>query len=181
MTYNQAITNLANSIFKSFDEVFFNAETVVINNTDKFPAISVNSEWINLSPTDQKETLYIRRDGDDEILQQLKLGSCEKAYQMKSPLRVVFFKDNATDHELIFSKLRQTVLISKTQLRAIRRNKWNLLKQESSGNYNFGPMTFYIAFDIYVLWELIPESCEDDFCSDIVNPLKRLPCSAIVA
>lgn len=177
MTFSEVIQNLAGNIIVNFDEVYTNAEIVNITDagklTEKFPAVSVADEWINLVPTDQRETIYIRRNGDDEVVEELKLGSCVKSYRMRSQLRIVFFKDHAKNHNEIIAHLMQAVLVTGTKLKSIIRDKWRLQKDESSGDYNFGATTAYFAIDIYALWTLQTDTCEEDFCIDIQNPLRK--------
>lgn len=179
MNYSEVISNISNSILLNFDEVFHSAEIVTNDKGEKFPAIVQADEWINLSPTDQKETIYIRRNGDDEVLEDMKLGSCIKSYRMRSNLRIVFFRDHAKNHNEILSNLMQSVLIGGTKLKSIIRDKWKLKKEESSGDYNFGATTAYFAIDIYALWNLQPNTCVQDFCIDITNPLKKEQCPAV--
>lgn len=175
MTYTQVIENLSNSILQKFDEVFHSAEIITNDKAEKMPAISKADEWFDLTPTDQRETIYIRRNGEDEVIEDLKIGSCGKSYRMRSSLRVVFFKDHAKQHNKILSQLMQSVLITGTKLQKITQDKWKLMKEESSGEYNFGATTAYFAIDIYALWHLIPDTCDEDFCIELENPLKRCP------
>lgn len=179
MKYNETIESLAQSILVNFDVVYHSAEIVTTDSNEKFPAINLKDEWENLSPTDQRETIYIRRNGDDEVLGDAKLGSCIKAYDMRSQLRVVYFKDHAKNHSEIITKLMKSVLVGKTKLVRVIRDKFRLLKDESSGDYNFGATSAYFAIDIYALWTLQPDSCEEDFCVDISNPLKKEPCPVV--
>lgn len=179
MKYSETIENLAQSVLVNFDVVYHSAEIVTID-SGKFPAINLKDEWENLSPTDQRETIYIRRNGDDEVLEDLKLGGCIKSYKMRSQLRIVYFKDHAKNHDEILTKLMQSVLIGGTKLNRVIRDKFRLLKDESSGTYNFGATSAYFAIDIYALWTLQPDTCDEDFCIDIVNPLKKEPCPVVV-
>lgn len=178
MTYALIIDILSTSIIGYFDEVYHSAEIVNLEK-EKFPAVSIANEWINLSPSDQKKTIYIRRNGDDEVIGELGLGSCTKSYRVRSGLRIVFFKDHAKNHGEILSKLMQSVLVGGTKLNKITRDKWKLLKEESSGDYNFGATSAYFAIDIYALWDLQPDICEQDFCADLENPLKRESCPVV--
>ncbi len=182
MTYQETISNLANNILVHFDEVYHSAEIVTIpeRKVQKFPAINQLDEWIDLSPTDQKETIYIRRNGDDEVQEELKISSCGKSYRMRSSFRIVFFKDHAKKHNEIVAKLMQSVLIGGTKLKSIIRDKWKLMKDESSGEYNLGATTAYFAIDIYALWQLKSDTCEEDYCIDIPNPLKKELCPVAV-
>lgn len=173
MTYSEIILFLSNNILNHFDEVYHDAEIIVNDKGVKQPAIALNDEWISLVPSDQRETIYIRRNGDDEVQEDLKLGGCVKSYRMRSSLRIVYFKDHAKAHNKILTDLMQSVLIGGTRLKSIIRDKWKLQKEESSGDYNFGATTAYFAIDIYAIWNLIPDICEEDFCVDIDNPLKK--------
>lgn len=179
MKYAEVIQSLANSLITRFDLVYHSAEIITADN-DRFPAVAVNKDWVNLSPTDIKEAIYIRRNGDDEVIEDLKIGSCIKSYKMRSQLRVVFFKDNSDNHSKIIYNLMQSVLIGGTKLNKIIRDKYRLLKDESSGSYTFGPKAAYFAIDVSILWQLVPDNCDDDFCVDIDNPLKRESCLAAV-
>lgn len=172
MKYAEIIENLSNSILVNFDQVYHSAEIITADDT-KFPAISLKDEWIPLAPSDTKEIIYIRRKGDDEVLSDAKISSCSKSYNMRSQLRIVYFKDHAEKHNEILHKLMQSVLIGGTKLNKVIRDKYKLLKDESTGDYNFGPTAAYFAIDIYALWTLTPDNCEEDFCLTIENPLKR--------
>lgn len=171
MNYNEVIEELSQSLLQKFKEVYRHVE-IIRPEKEYFPVVSNNWEP-KLSPTDQKETLYIRRNGDDEVVEELKLSSCVKSYKMRSSLRVVYFKDNAKDQNQILSNLMYSVLIAGTKLRSIIRDKWKLLKDESSGDYNFKPTTAYFAIDIYALWELKTDTCEE-ICIEIINPLCKI-------
>lgn len=172
MTYSEVILNLANSILLRFDEVHHSVEIFTNDEGKKLPVLSSDYDTV-LAPTDQREIIYIRRNGDDEVLEDAKLSSCSKGYKMRSSLRIVFFKDHAKQHGKILSELMQSVLIGGTKLKAIVQDKFKLLKDESSGEYTFGASTAYFAIDIYALWLLVPDTCENDFCTELENPLKR--------
>ncbi len=176
MNYSETILNLANNLLVHFDEVYHSAEIVITDKPARFPAVNLNDEWINLAPTDENETLYIRRNGNDEVFEDLKLSSCGKFYRMRAPLRIVYFKDHVSNQNEIIFKLIQAVLTGGTKLRTIIRNKWRLLKEESSGDYNFGATTAYFAIDIFAFWDLVPDTCLQDFCADVVNPLQKELC-----
>lgn len=173
MNYSEIIQTLANNIIVDFDEVWYNAETIVNNEGIRLPAVPKNEEYIPLAPTDQREIIYIRRNGEDEVIEEAKIGSCTKAYKMRSQLRVVYFRDHAKQHNKILHQLMQSVLVQGTKLKTIIQNKWKLQKDESSGDYNFGASTAYFAIDIYINWDLFPDTCEEDFCIEGENPLKK--------
>jgi len=172
MTFNEVIQLILDKLVNNFDEVYHSAE-IVVTDKEKFPAAIGANEWIDLSPSDQKETVYIRRNGDDEYYGDLGVGSCVVAYKMRTPLRIVYFRDHVDEQNSLIAKLLQSSLIGHTRLRSIIRDKWKLQKDESTGNYNFGPDTAYFAIDIYANWQLQPDTCEDDFCVSIDNPFKK--------
>jgi hypothetical protein len=173
VTYPEIIQSIATSLNQSFDEVYHSAEIVINDKNEKFVGVAKNDDWIKLSPTDQKETLYIRRNGDDQIYEELRITSCSKSYKMRSQLRIVYYKQQAEKHEEILFKLMQSILIQGTKLDKIIRDKNKLFKDESSGNYSFGPKTCYFGIDVFVIWQLSDNSCEQDFCTTIDNPLKK--------
>lgn len=179
MTYSETILALSESLLKNFDEVYHSAEIVTNDAGIKFPAIALGDEWISLAPTDQKETLYIRRNSGDDVQEEVKFGSCSKAYKMRTSLKIVFFRDHTTDHRKILQRLMQSVLIGGIRLRSIVQDKWALQKEESSGDYTFGADTAYFAIIVNAVWDLYPDSCDQDFCADIENPLKRERCPAV--
>lgn len=179
MKYQEIIQALSNSLLKQFDEIYHNAEIVTNDKGIKQPVISKNDEWISLVPTDQNETIYIRRNGDDEVLENMHLSSCRNEYKMRTSLRIVYFRDHIENHNEIITNLIQSVLISGTKLKSVIRDKWKLQKDESSGDYNFGATTAYFAIDIYAIWNLVIDTCETDYCVEIGNPLKREPCPVV--
>jgi hypothetical protein len=116
VTYPEIIQSIATSLNQSFDEVYHSAEIVINDKNEKFVGVAKNDDWIKLSPTDQKETLYIRRNGDDQIYEELRITSCSKSYKMRSQLRIVYYKQQAEKHEEILFKLMQSILIQGTKL-----------------------------------------------------------------
>jgi len=173
MSYKEIIQSLVESLLINFNEVYYNAETIVNDDGQRLPAIPKLDEYISLAPTDQKETIYIRRNGDDEVMEENRIGSCVKSYKMRTPIRIVYFQDHAKQHNKIINDLMQAVLIGGTKLGKIKLDKWKLHKEESSGDYHFGAQTAYFAIDIYAIWILDPSTCEEDFCFEEENPLKK--------
>lgn len=174
MKYSEVILNLSNSILDNFDEVYHDAEIITNDSGLKLPAVSKLDEWVDLSPSDQKEIIYIRRNGDDYVYEDLKLGGCIKAYKMTTSLRVVYFKDYCKNQNEVFSKLLQSVLIGGIKLKSIIRDKFRLQKDESSGDYKLGAITAYFGINVDIFWELTPSTCDEDFCTEIENPLCRV-------
>lgn len=172
MTYSKLIQNLATNLLNHFDEVYFNAEIVKLEK-EYYPAIIRDGEWINLAPTDQTEVLYIRRNGDDEVYEEQKIGSCTKSYRMRSAMRIVCFKANGNNRDEILFKLLQSVLTQGIKLKSIIRDKSRLFKDESSGEYTFSPKTIYLAIDVYVFWALQDDICEQD-CIELQNPMSKV-------
>lgn len=179
MNYSEIIQNIAASLLLKFDEVYHSAEIVLNEKGEKMPAIPVNDEYIDLAFSDQKETIYIRRNGDDEVMEELKISSCAKAYKMRTPLRIVYSKDHAKNHADIVFKLMQSALITGTKLKGIVRDKWKLQKDESTAKLNLGATSAYFAIDIYATWQLIEDNCEQDVCVELENPLKKELCPAV--
>lgn len=173
MNYVETITFIANNLARHFDNVYHSAELISNDKNLKIPAIQNGDDWIDLSPSGERETVYIRRNGDDGIVYQQNLGSCSKAYRMKTPMRIVYFQDHAKSHYGILSKLMQSTLISHTTLTKVIRDKWKLAKEESSGEYAMGASTAYFAIDIDMMWDLLPDSCDNDFCVTLDNPIKE--------
>lgn len=168
-TYHDIILQLTQRLSGNFDKVYHSVELVTVDK-ERFPAISLHKEWFNLSPKDTTEILYIRRNGDDEVYSEEPQGSCSKAYKMRSLLRIVYFNDNDGNVDQTLFKLMQSVLVGNTKIQRIIRDKYKLQRDESSGSYEFGPQTVYLAVDLYVTWMLQPDICEQDFCIDIENP-----------
>jgi hypothetical protein len=180
VTYSETIENLSNSILQNFDEVFHSVEIIQNDKGERIPAYPLGDEYIDVVFSDTKETIYIRRNGDDDVFEELKISSCAKAYKMRTPLRIVYSKDNVKNQAEIIFKLMQSVLIGGTKLKGIVRDKFKLAKDESSGKFNLGATTAYFAIDIYAYWNLTNDTCENDFCADIVNPLKKELCPVAV-
>lgn len=172
MTYSESILNLSNSLLQNFDEVFHSVEIIQNEKGERIPGYPVNDEYADVVFSDTKETVYIRRNGDDEVMEELKLSSCSKSYKMRTPLRIVYSKDYAEDHTTILFKLMQSVLIGGTKLKGIVRDKFKLAKDESTGKLRLGATSAYFAIDVYVFWNLLPDSCEHDICITLENPLK---------
>lgn len=177
--YSTILMNIITNILNYFDEVYHNAELLITDTGIKKPVITSNNEWISLVPSDKKEILYLRRNGDDIKVTNLGIGSCAKSYIMSSPMRLVYFKDHSKDPDKSLTYLMQSSLIQGTELKTIIRNKFKLLKDESSGDYNFRPSTAYFAIDFSIVWNLVPSDCEQDFCIDIANPFKRELCPVV--
>jgi hypothetical protein len=178
MTYFEAILALSNSLLSSFSEVFHSVEIIQNDKGEKLPAYPLEDEFIDVVFSDQKETVYIRRNGDDEVTEELRIGSCSKSYKMRTPIRIVYSKDFAKDHNTILFKLMQSALIGGTKLRGIVRDKWKLQKEESTAKLNLGATSAYFAVDLYVFWQLLPDTCEQDICLTLENPLKKCPAVA---
>jgi hypothetical protein len=174
MTYGESILNLSNSLLQSFDEVFHSVEIIQNDKGEKLPAYPLEDEFIDVVFSDTKETVYIRRNGDDEA-EELKIGSCVKSYKMRTPVRIVYSQDQAKDHNTILFKLMQSVLIGGTKLKGIVRDKFKLQKEESTARLRLGATSAYFAVDVYVFWQLLPDNCEQEICLTLENPLRKCP------
>jgi CRISPR/Cas system CMR subunit Cmr6 (Cas7 group RAMP superfamily) len=175
MTYSESILNLANSLLQSFDEIHHSVEIIQNDKGEKLPAYPLEDEFIDVVFSGQKETVYIRRNGDDEVMEELKISSCSKSYKMRTLVRIVYSKDFAKDHNTILFKLMQSALIGGTKLKGIVRDKWKLQKEESSARLRLGATSAYFAVDLYVFWQLLPDTCEQEICLTLENPLKKCP------
>lgn len=172
MKYSEVIENLANKLAEVFGEVYHSVEIIETDGA-KLPSIVNGNDWITLEPSDQKETVYMRRNGDDSVLEELKIGSCVKAYRMSTGLRIVYFNDSVFEHNKIISDVLRSVLVQGIKLNRVVMDKARLYKDESSGAYVFGPATLYFAVDVNVYWELKPDNCDQDFCVVLDNPIKN--------
>lgn len=179
MIYSEIILNLSNSLLQNFDEVFHSVEIIQNEKGERIPAYPFADEYKDVVFSDTKETVYIRRNGDDEVQSEENISSCRKSYKMRTPVRIVYSKDFAADHPNIVFKLMQSVLISGIKLKGIVRDKFKLQKDESTGKLNLGATSAYFAIDVYVLWQLLPDSCEQDICVDTPNPLKKELCLVV--
>ncbi len=173
MKYREVILNIANKLAEVLGEDIYHSAEIVSADQMKFPAVATKEEWKNLAPSDQYGVVYIRRNGSDLVLEELRMGSCVKAYKMQTGVRIVYFRDFEPNQNKIISQLLQSTLISGVKLNKMSIDKWALQKEESSGEYNFGPSTAYFAIDINVYWELMPNNCDEDFCIDDENPIKK--------
>lgn len=169
MTYSENIKNLISNILATFNQVYHSVEIVTIDAMKK-PMAPFMDEYIDLSPTDEKEIIYIRKAGDDVAGESLKIGSCSKAYKMSTPVRIVFFRDHVQNRGQELAELLQAVLSQGVKLTRVVTDKWKLQKDESSGSYRFGPKTLYFAIDVNIFWDLIPDVCEKDYCIEVENP-----------
>lgn len=180
MKYNEIIEQIASNLSESFSEVYHSVEIVTIFDdgkiSEKFPAINLGKEWLSLSPADVKDTIYIRRNGDDTLQEELRLGSCTKSYKMRTPLRIVYFNMNGDDKALFF--MMQAILSRYVRPVAVIRDKFKLLREESNGAYNFSAKTVYVAIDVFASWDLLADNCDQDFCIELDNPIKK--CEPIV-
>lgn len=115
---------------------------------------------------------YIRANGD--IAADISpVVSCENAYKMKAPLRVVFFSDNEKrDFDLLISRLTAFTFSKGVRLTRIITDAGKLVKDEQPiFQHQFDGQTFYAAFDITVTFVLLPNQCEQTDCAAYVNPI----------
>lgn len=176
MTYADVIQKLVTNLAGNFSKVFHSAELITIIDqgkiVDKYPAINVDKEWLELAPTDMNDMIYIRRNGDDSLFKELQIGSCTKAYKMRTPLRIVYFNMNGNAEKSLFYMM-QAVLTQSTTPVFIIRDKFKLFREESMGDYNFSPTTVYLAIDVNVFWDLLSDKCDQDFCVKLDNPVQK--------
>lgn len=180
MKYNEIILSVANRLAEKFSQVYHSAYIVNIQDKDqvhKFPAIDKGNDWLNLSPADIQDTIYIRRNGDDIMSEEVRIGSCMKAYKMRTPLRVVYFNSWGDEAKIMFDMMN-SLLGQSIKITGIVRDKFKLLRDESNGEYSFGSRDVYLAVDINIFWDLFPDTCDQDFCVSVDNPVKK--CDPII-
>lgn len=115
---------------------------------------------------------YIRTNGDIAAVPN-KTQSCGRSYDLTTPLRVVFFRDNEPfDHGILIDALSQFTMLKGVTLSRIIDDKVRLVREESDiFRPTFDGRTFYVAFDILVSSLLLPSTCEIDLCDVFTNPI----------
>lgn len=155
-------------------KVYHSAE--LIRDTSRgllFPAYRSGADYIFIATEDSKGIYaYIRANGDYSATP-LKIQSCASSYDMRVPLRVVFFSDNETrDRNFLIEKLASFSFMSGVQLIRVIDDKFRLIREEAPlVRENFDGQTFYIAFDILVKKLLLPSDCERETCETFPNPI----------
>lgn len=141
-----------------------------------FPVYKKGAEFVYTGIDDTRGLFaYIRENGDISS-QPLKIQSCQKAYQVTAPLRVVFFHDSdKRDFGILTQQLSSFTFLQFVNLVRIITDKNRLIIEESPiFRERFDAKTFYVAFDITVKFDLMPSDCEVDNCKPIINPIKCL-------
>jgi hypothetical protein len=115
---------------------------------------------------------YIRANGD-MTAKISRVGSCENAYDIVAPFRVVFYNDKERrSFEHLIAQLSVFTFLPIVKLNRIINDAGRLLKEEQPNyNANFDGQTFYVAFDITVSFVLLPNTCEQDLCTVYQNPV----------
>lgn len=115
---------------------------------------------------------YFRLNGSPQSSQQLKIGSCGKAYIVDAPVRLVVFNDwEKENHDQLVTKFLSVTFMQNVNLFRYSSDMMNLAKEESPiGVFEFGGKTFYLAIDLMIKIELKRDSCEE-VCDPFKNPI----------
>lgn len=141
-----------------------------------FPVYRKGAEQPYIGIDDTKGLFaYIRANGDMSA-EVSRVASCSNAYDMKAPLRVVFFSDNERrDFGLLVTRLSAFAFAAGVRLNRVITDMNKLLKDEQPNfAHQFDGQTFYVALDITVTFVLSPNLCEQTDCKAYVNPLCKL-------
>lgn len=145
-----------------------------------YPVFPKGNEFTYAGIDDAKGLFaYIRTNGDI-IGTPFKVASCDSTYTMTAPLRVVFFNDNEdrNQEELIRMLGTFTFMKNVTLIRIIT-DKFRLVREESPVfRERFDGKTFYVAFDVFVTFILLPSDCETKECIAHPNPITPCPAAA---
>lgn len=119
---------------------------------------------------------YIRINGDAQAVP-LKVTSCQGAYTVTAPMRVVFFNDNESrNHEELTRQLSAFTFIKNVSLTRIVTDRERLVREESQlFREKFDGKTFYIAIDVNVTFILLPSHCAPEACIVYPNPVTSCP------
>lgn len=138
-----------------------------------YPAYQRGAEFTYAGIDDTKGLFaYIRTNGD-LVGVPFKKSSCDRAYTMTAPLRVVFFNDNEErNQEELVRKLSTFTFMQGVSLVRIITDRFRLVKEESQlFREKFDGKTFYVAFDVSVTFILLPSDCERSDCQTYANPI----------
>jgi hypothetical protein len=142
-----------------------------------YPAYQVGAEFTYAGIDDSKGLFaYIRNNGDAQAVP-LKITSCQGAYTVTAPLRIVFFNDNEdrNQDDLALQLMPFTFLKNVFLVRVIN-DRQRLVREESSVfREKFDGKTFYLAVDINVTFILLPSDCAPEACIVYPNPITSCP------
>jgi hypothetical protein len=142
-----------------------------------YPAYQVGAEFTYAGIDDTKGLFaYIRVNGDAQAVP-LKLTSCNGAYTVTAPLRVVFFNDNEDrNQDDLTRQLMSFTFMQNVFLVRVITDRQRLVKEESHVfRETFDGKTFYVAVDINVTFILLPSDCAPEACIVYPNPVTSCP------
>lgn len=173
---------IAKSILESglVTKVFHSCIMLRNDPADIYPVYQRGKEFVFTGLDDTKGLFaYIRENGDITSVP-FKLDSCSLSYEVTAPLRVVFFNDNETrDHAWLLEKLAKFSFFTRVRLQKIITDKFRLVKEESPlFRSKFDGKTFYVAFDVFLTFILLQNSCEPSACITHPNPITPCPAAA---
>jgi hypothetical protein len=143
------------------------------NSTTMYPVYQAGREFTYAGIDDAVGLFaYIRTNGDI-IGAPFKLNSCDHAYTLTIPLRVVFFNDNESrNHEELTRQLGTFAFLKGVNLVRIITDRIRLVKEESPiFRANFDAQTFYVAFDINATIQMMANTCASKACATYLNPI----------
>lgn len=148
-----------------------------------YPAYQRGSEFTYAGIDDAQGLFaYIRVNGDPQAVP-LKITSCDRAYTVTAPLRVVFFNDNEdrNQHDLTIRLMTFTFMKNVFLVRIIS-DRQRLVNEESQVfREKFDGKTFYVAVDINVTFILLPSDCAPEACIVYPNPITSCPAAVPVS
>jgi len=142
-----------------------------------YPAYQVGAEFTYAGIDDAKGLFaYIRVNGDAQAVP-LKLTSCQGAYTVTAPLRVVFFNDNESrNQDDLATRLLTFTFLQNVFLVRVISDRHRLVREESQVfREKFDGKTFYVAVDINVTFILLPSDCAPEACIVYPNPVTTCP------
>lgn len=153
--------------------VYHSCEMILNKEGKMYPCYPVGGEYLYVGMDDRKGLYaYIRGNGD-AVATTLKLQSCARAYDVRTPMRVVFFHDNEDrDRNFLQKKLALFTSLADVTLQKIITDKYRLVKEESDVfDANIDGKVFYMAVDVLVKTILLSDTCANAECEIHQNPL----------
>lgn len=142
-----------------------------------YPAYQVGAEFTYAGIDDTKGLFaYIRTNGDAQAVP-FKITSCQGAYTVTAPLRVVFFNDNEDrNQDELTTRLMSFTFLKNVFLSRVVNDRQRLVSEESQVfREKFDGKTFYLAVDINVTFILLPSDCAPEACIVYQNPVTSCP------
>lgn len=148
-----------------------------------YPAYQKGAEFTYAGIDDAKGLFaYIRVNGDAQAVP-LKITSCQGAYTVTAPLRVVFFNDNEDrNQDDLGTRLMSFTFLKNVFLTRVISDRARLVTEESPlFREKFDGKTFYLAVDINVTFILLPSDCAPEACIVYPNPVTSCPAAVPVS